>query len=297
METLEALQRRIRNAEDLHSIVGTMKTLAAVSIRQYERAIEALVEYHRTTELGLQVILAGWAQEYMLNETSKGGRLGAIVVGSDQGMCGQFNDHVTNFAIEYLDGLNTLPEDREVVSIGMRAASRLEENGQYVDGVYTLPGSALGITPLVQRLLVIVDEWRREREVDQVFLFYNSLESNIAYRSTSLRLLPIVINQLSAEGSDRWSSRSLPVYTMDRERLLRALIRQHLFVLLFRVVAESLASENSSRLLTMQMAEKNIDERLTEFNKMYHELRQSTITSEILDIISGMEALSGSLGN
>jgi F-type H+-transporting ATPase subunit gamma len=79
---------------------------------------------------------------------------------------------------------------------------------------------------------------------------------------------------------------------MDRSQLLAALIRQYLFVQLYRACAESLASENTSRLLTMQTAEKNIDERIDELNISYHSRRQEAITGELLDVISGFEVLS-----
>jgi F-type H+-transporting ATPase subunit gamma len=292
METLEALQRRIRSAEDLGSIVKTMKTLAAVSIRQYERAVEALAEYNRTTEMGLQVVLTGWDQNKGPVRKQTNGCLGAFVFGSDQGMCGQFNEHIVSHALGYLDNMQVKSEDRAIVSVGVRTAARLEESGQPIEDIYTLPGSAPGITALVQRLLLIIERWRMEQEIERVFLFYNQSESGIAYHPVTLQMLPISLEKLSSERSNRWTSRSLPTFTMERERLLSALIRQHLFVLLFRAFAESMASENASRLMTMQTAEKNISERLEGFYKIYHELRQSTITSEILDIISGLEALS-----
>jgi F-type H+-transporting ATPase subunit gamma len=88
-----------------------------------------------------------------------------------------------------------------------------------------------------------------------------------------------------------WPSHILPTFTMDRRRLLRALIRQHLFVLSFRAFAESLASENAARLTAMQSAEQNIDDRLLLLNQEYHGLRQNSITSELLDIVSGFEVL------
>jgi len=80
---------------------------------------------------------------------------------------------------------------------------------------------------------------------------------------------------------------------MDRDRLLPALIRQHLFVLLHRALVESLTSENASRLASMQAAEKDIEERLVELHARYHDQRQNTITSELLDIVSGFEVLVG----
>lgn len=292
MDTLEALQRRIRNAEDLRSIVRTMKTLAAVSIRQYERSIESLAEYNRTIEMGLEVVLAGMAREPENSERAAKGRVCAVVFGSDQGMCGQFNDHIARYALEVFEQMNVDRRDRDLVCVGMRAASALEDAGQNVDELFALPGSAMGITPLVQRLLLTIDRMRLEREIHRVYLVFNRPVTGVAYRPTSVRMLPISVAQLPRGEHGRWSGRSLPGFTMDPERLLAALIRQYLFVVLFKVLAESLASENTSRLLTMQMAEKNIDERLAEFLKTYHELRQSIITSEILDIISGIEALS-----
>jgi len=74
---------------------------------------------------------------------------------------------------------------------------------------------------------------------------------------------------------------------------LRALIREYLFVSLFRACAESLASENASRLAAMQRAEKNIDELLENLNRTFHRLRQSGIDEELFDLVSGFEALSG----
>ena len=78
----------------------------------------------------------------------------------------------------------------------------------------------------------------------------------------------------------------------DRERTLRALVREYLFVSLFRACAESLASENASRLSAMQRAEKNIDELQEELNRSFHRLRQSNIDEELFDVMSGYEALS-----
>ena len=74
---------------------------------------------------------------------------------------------------------------------------------------------------------------------------------------------------------------------------LRALLREYLFVSLFRACAESLASENASRLAAMQRADKNIDELLENLNGKFHRLRQAGIDEELFDVISGFEALSG----
>lgn len=77
------------------------------------------------------------------------------------------------------------------------------------------------------------------------------------------------------------------------ERTLLALVREYLFVSLFRACAVSLASENASRLAAMQRAEKNIDELLEDLNRTFHRLRQSGIDEELFDVVSGFDALTG----
>jgi len=84
----------------------------------------------------------------------------------------------------------------------------------------------------------------------------------------------------------------VPIFRMDCNRLFSSLIREYLFVSLYRAFAESLASENASRLASMQNAEKNIEEQMQDLNVQFHRTRQMTITEELLDIVAGFEALS-----
>ena len=294
MQTLDVLKRRINSAEDLYSIVRTMKALAAVSIRQYEKAVASLVEYNRTTELGLHVILTDRGQELLEEELRPGERAGAIIFGSDQGMCGQFNDVIAEFAVNNLIEMGIGKEDSPRLSVGVRVEARLLGTGYPSDEHLSLPGSVAGISPLVQSVLLAIDGWRLDQDVNSIYLFYNRPISGAAYRPTMVRLLPIDVERLRSIETKTWPSHSLPVFTMDRRRLLAALIRQHLFVLLFRAFAESAASENAARLAAMQSAERNIEDRLAELNQQYHGLRQNSITSELLDIVSGFEVLTTS---
>jgi F-type H+-transporting ATPase subunit gamma len=291
MQTLDALKRRIHSAEDLQSIVRTMKALAAVSIRQYEKAVESLVEYNRTTELGLHVVLTDRGQELLEEEIHTGGRVGAIIFGSDQGMCGQFNDVIAEHALNSLSEMGGGIEESIRLSVGIRVEPRLEDAGYPSDEYISLPGSVGGISPMVQSVLLAIDGWRLDRDVNTIYLFYNRPTSGATYRPTTVRLLPIDVERLRSMETKTWPSHTIPIFTMDRRRLLSGLIRQHLFVLLFRAFAESLASENAARLAAMQSAERNIEDRLVELNQEYHGLRQNSITSELLDIVSGFEVL------
>jgi len=294
METLEMLQRKIATTEALHSLVKTMKALAAVNIRQYEKAAASLQEYNRAIELGLHVVLKMSPESRVTARTAPHGPVGSIVIGSDQGMCGSLNEQIVSHALEVLHTLGVRGEDRTMVAVGLRVATRLEDAGEFIEHVLPVPGSAESITPLVQTLLITIEEWRAQRGVERLWLFYNRFLSGAQYHSHSLQLLPLDVQWLRALEKKAWPSSVLPLFTMDRDRLFSRLIRQYLFVALSRACAESLASENASRLASMQNAERNIVERFDELQAQFHQQRQTEITEELLDIVAGFEALGGS---
>lgn len=291
MQTAEALQRKIKTAGDLQSVVKTMKTLAAVNIRQYEKAVESLAEYNRTVEMGLQILLRKRPEALALMKTEPANRLGAIVFGSDQGMCGQLNDQIVSHALEVMERIEVVRGKRTVLTVGLRVAGRLEDAGQPLEEILSVPGSTSGITPMVQELVMIIEEWHSRRKIDQIMLFFCEHLSSASYRPQTLRLLPIDGEWLRKIQVRNWPTRVLPTFTMDGERLFAKLIRQYLFVSLYRAFAESLASENASRLASMQGAERNIEERLADLNAQFHRQRQMSITEELLDIVAGYEAL------
>ena len=130
METAESLRRTIAVTEELQSVVKTMKALAGVNIRQYERAAHAVAEYNRTIEMGLQIALQRIPASALPPEHPKGTRLGAIVFGSDQGMCGQLNDQVVSHASRALQKLAVRRESQALLAVGVRAAAQLESLGR-----------------------------------------------------------------------------------------------------------------------------------------------------------------------
>ncbi len=292
MLTTEFLKRRIQSAQDLLGVVKTMKALAAVSIRQYQRAVESLGEYNRTVEMGLQIVLRQSA-ETMAQTRSKTTRLGAIVFGTDQGLCGQMNNIIVSHAMEEMNKTGIRKENRIIIAVGIRTADLLEDSGQPVFEILTTPGSTAGITPMVQDITMLLEDWRFKRQVEHMHLFYNEYISGATYRPKTLRILPVEEAWLKDLKQRKWESRTLPLFTMDWENLFRAMIREYLFVSIYRAFAHSLASENASRLAAMQSAEKNIEERLEELFMQFHRQRQMVITEEILDIVSGFEALGG----
>ena len=291
MQTTESLKRRMKSAGDLLSVVKTMKALAAVSIRHYQRAVDSLRDYNRTVEMGLQIVLKERMGATMKRKNVPIKRLGVIVFGSDQGLCGQLNEQISTFALDHIKSTGVKKENRKVLSVGARVADYVEDAGQTVDELLSTPGSTAGITPLVQEIIMIIDEWHFRGNVDHFFLFYNEYLTGATYHPHMLQLLPVDEAWLKQIARKKWESKSLPIFRMDGDKIFSSLIREYLFVSLYRAFAESLASENASRLASMQNAEKNIEEQLLDLHVQFHRTRQMTITEELLDIVAGFEAL------
>ena len=299
-DTTASLLRKIDSAGDLQSVVRTMKALAASSIGQYEQSVRALSDYYRTVELGLFVSFRAIGPVAMRPEqkgSAAQNAIGAIVFGSDQGLVGQFNEVVADYAIKTLAAM---PGDLQVWAVGERVHARLADADLPLTGLFAVPNSVKAITPLVGQILVESETLHSpsaplrtsQAEANELHLFYNRPTARAVYEPVSQRLLPLDENWRRKLAGLTWPTGNLPEVIGGGAVTLRALISEYLFVSLFRACAESLASENASRLAAMERADKNIDELLENFHSAFHRLRQSGIDEELFDVISGYEALS-----
>jgi F-type H+-transporting ATPase subunit gamma len=289
MESLEQLGRTLASVESLASIVRTMKALSAVSIRQYERSVQALAGYSRGVELALHVVLRDMPPPAP-PPRRPAGRLGAVVFGSDHGLCGRFNEDVTGFVVSHLGDLQQTGR-AEVLAVGSRLLPLFEAAGWPPDETLLLPGSAEHITTTVHQLLEHVDAWCKERGVEDVHLFYSRRTPGGRAKPVASRLLPVDLHRFHRLAEGPWPSHALPTFTMDREELFAALVRQFLFISVFRACAESQTAEHASRLSAMQAAERNLDDRRTDVLAAFRRRRQDEITAELLDVIAGYETL------
>jgi F-type H+-transporting ATPase subunit gamma len=316
-DTLANLRRKIDRARDLGSVVSTMKALAAANLAQYEKSVRSLDDYYRTVQLGLSVCvrsrtpaLAASAGEVRSDEgagTSPGGSgsphsprapdsiTGAIVFGSDQGLVGQFNDIVADHAAATL----ALHGGRKKIwAVGERVHDRLSDKQLPLDGLFAVPLSVKAVTPLVGQLLlhimapgILEGGAQGKNELAGLYLFYNRSRSGTAYEPVAQRLLPLDKAWRRSLAELPWPSKNLPEVVGDAPSTLEALVREYLFVSLFRACAESMASENASRLTAMERAERNINQLLDELQKTFYRQRQSKIDEELFDVIAGVEAL------
>ncbi len=290
-DTLASLRRKISGAGDLESVVRSMKALAASSIGQYEKSVLALADYERTVELGLAVCLRHReAAAEKAGRTNVGAKsVIAIVFGSDQGLVGQFNEVLADYVAK---ALAALPGEKKVWAVGERIHARLADADLPPVGLFAVPTSVNAIAPLVGQILVESEKHHDKGANNQLYLFHNGPRSGAAYEPVSQHLLPLDAQWGLRLAHLPWPTKNLPEVIGCQEQTLSALVREYLFVSLYKACAESLASENASRLAAMQRAEKNIDELVGSLNQQFRRLRQTSIDEELFDVLSGYESLS-----
>jgi len=291
MEQLEILRRKIESAQDLLSVVKTMKALAAVNIRDYEKAVASLADYSRSIEMGFQVLMKNRPGENTIRPAPLRST-GAVVIGSEQGLVGQFNDHIASFAVEKMDALEIAAEERIIMALGQKMINKLRDRGQPVKDQLPFFGSMVNINTVVQEVLIRIEAWREEGKVDQIIIFHNRPISGTSYTPHMLHLYPLDLSWLQSMKDTKWPTRMLPAYTMNWSRLFASFTRHFFFLSLYKSAVESLASENASRLASMQAAENNIEDRMEALQAKYQHQRQEAITSELMDIVSGFEVIS-----
>jgi F-type H+-transporting ATPase subunit gamma len=270
-----------------------MKAMAASEIGQYERSVHALADYYRTVALGLGVCFRELGPA-ALNEGYQGqvgrGAIGAVVFGSDQGLVGQFNELIADYA---LAAVADFPGRVQVWAVGERVHARLTDGGLVPTGQFNVPRSVDTIGPLIGEILLESTTVREQGELAELHLFHHRPAAGAAFMPTSQRLLPLDDKWRRDLAGLRWRSGCLPEVMGDVATALPALIREYLFISIFRACAQSLASENASRLASMERADRNISELLENLQDAFHRQRQDGIDEELFDVIAGYESLGG----
>ena len=285
MQGLQGIKKSIESAENLESIVSTMKAHASSNINQFQNAAKASMEYRRVLDMSLYVILSQEEEELLALDEIEDGEVLHIVFGSDHGLAGRFNERISSFALEKI----AKNSNNKIIVIGQQIFQRLKDDFDIYTS-FMQPQTTDSISSMVNRLLVEIDVLRDETDVGKIVLYYNRPEDNSTFTVDTELLFPIDLLEI-AKSKVKWESNRIPTYFVEKEKIISDLIRQYFFITLYRAFCFSLASENASRLASMQSAEKNIDERLESLNFEYRRERQNSITEELNDVVSGFKAI------
>lgn len=286
-QTLERLNHRIQTMGSIRGIVSTMKTMSAINALPYEQAAQDIEAYHDTVLTGLHAFVRCHGPLPVdAQPTTK-----AIVItfGSDHGLCGNYNEII---AEETLRVTRATPETR-LICIGAQMEDALHGQGLTPETTLLPPATADGLGRLSGRLITLLDTMQISDAAAGVTITLVHMQrgEHGQQHPIATRLLPLDAKMTRDLALKPWVSRSLPQFRMPVDQLLASLIRSYLFARLFRSAAEAMVTENAARLARMQQAEQSIDDQLDALTTEMRTVRQSEITTELLDVIIGFEAL------
>ncbi|MFC2968250.1 F0F1 ATP synthase subunit gamma [Acidimangrovimonas pyrenivorans] len=294
MASLEDLARRIEVAEDLQSVVRTMKTISTVSIRRHEVAEQEMRRYLAVVERGLQVALrhvprsAAGAGAPAAGPVE--GKTGVVVIGSEIGLCGGFNERVVSFALDRLKAAGVGVGERLVLVVGSRAELGWRAEAGPPRHGEEAPTTIEALPAVVHNVLMRLDDWREAEAASRLVLFHQRIAPAGGCAPVEVPLFPIDPGWLAELRGRPWPSRRLPACFGPPAAVTRDLVRQLLYARVFTAVLQSRAAEHAERAAAMQAADRSIGEKLDDLRATHQRLRQETITSELLDIIAGYEA-------
>lgn len=283
MSQLREIEKQLKGVRSLKDIVHSMRSLAAVNLYKTEKVLQSIRRYRLMIQEGLALV------NYLLPIPNPGTKdkstlpTGYLVFTSDQGLSGSFNEKIIDFVEAYE------PPATEVLymATGVRGRNLLEERKISISLYTPAPTSLEGIRKSMRDLSDTLYLHYSEGRFGSLILFYNVYISVGKFTPTAFPVLPLDVTQFKRK--EELSSQ--PHLYLTPEELLPLLIEEYLFIELYRAFVESLASENGSRLSSMDSAGKNIDKKIEDLLQLYRISRQEEITSEMLEIISGAEAL------
>jgi F-type H+-transporting ATPase subunit gamma len=207
-------------------------------------------------------------------------------------MCGPFNESLWPFAHEHANAQATGGQSWVFWSVGEKIHGILADAGVPADVHFPAPAGLNAVNEQIQAVIGKIEQWRSTKKLEQFGICHHVLGEHGGYAPVFQRVLPLDASWADERRSTPWPNRCLPMLGASRETVFTHLFRQYLFISFYRAFAQSLAAENAARLMAMQAAEKNIMDLLDDLQARFREQRQAGITNELLDIISGFEALS-----
>jgi F-type H+-transporting ATPase subunit gamma len=294
------LRRRIGSVQSTKKITRAMELIAATRVvKAMQRANEAKPYAMQVTGV-IENLAAGGARvsHPLLREVDKAKRVGIIAITSDRGLAGSYNAGVIKAAERQLNAARTAGADYALILIGKKAKDYFSFRNYKIDASYT----GMSDTPTYENAREVagkVVEMFEASEVDRVELAYTEFITMGTQRVTVRRYLPLETAEAMAdEGSGSKSALAEFEFEPSPSGVLESLLPRYMESRLYSAMLEAAASEHASRQRAMKAATDNAEDLITKLSREMNQARQASITTEIMEIVSGAEALGGdSTGN
>ncbi|MFN3233175.1 MAG: F0F1 ATP synthase subunit gamma [Alphaproteobacteria bacterium] len=298
MPSLKDLRNRIDTVKSTQKITRAMQMVAASKLRRAQDAVEAARPYAERMETVLGSLAGGMADQpgapRLLIGTGQEDVHLIVVATAERGLCGGFNSSIARGAMKKIDSLQAQGKTVKVLCVGRKGSIQLQRSyGHLIIDTIELSGTGRvsfdEAQPISERILDMFDAG----EFDVCTLFYNRFKSVILQIVTEMQLIPAQLPEVpeGEQALEAGLQGAVYDYEPDEETILRDLLPRNLSVQVLRSLLENAASEQGARMSAMDNATRNAGDLIDSLTLNYNRTRQAVITTELIEIISGAEAL------
>ena len=283
MANLKAIRKRIVTVTSIQQVTRAMKLVAAAKLRRAQQQMEQARPYAYRINGMLKHLLPSIDRNlHPLLTVREPERRAFVIITADRGLCGSFNTHILRFAHDQVDAAG----GREVplICIGKKGRDYFQNRGYNVMASYTHFWRDLNFNHAVEYTAEITRHYLQQ-SFNEVTVIYNNFRNVIQQEVVAFRYLPLVLEP----GEEVEAAEYL--FEPSPEEVVRSLIPRHLTVQMWRFLLESNAAEQAARMTAMDNATENAGEVIRTLTLEYNKARQAAITKEILEVVSGAEAL------
>jgi F-type H+-transporting ATPase subunit gamma len=287
MPSLKDIRKRITSVKSTQKITRAMKLVAAARLRRaQENIVNARPYANKLHELISELALRADAEDHPLLEVRKPRRIMVVVLTSDRGLCGGFNTNILRTLLTKRTEFDEQYDEVRLAVVGRKGREYLKHRNVPVHKYF----QGMDVNTALDRAKEISDgiiEDFLAHDLDMVYLLYNEFKSAMSQRIELEQLLPIVPLELDeADGSQIDF-----VYEPSKIELLETILPMYVHVETYRAALECTASEFGARMTAMENATNNAGDMISSLTLEFNKARQASITTELLDIVGGAEAL------
>ena len=296
MPSLKDFRNRIASVKSTRKITSAMKMVAASKLRRAQSAADASRPYAERMASMLSRLVANTSinanSPILIAGTGKSDVHLLVVVTSDRGLCGGFNAFVNRLARQKIRELTSEGKTVKILCVGRKARDSLKrDNAEKI--IHTFEGlgrKRLAFSEALQVSQYLL-EMAERREFDVCTVLYNRFRSVIKQEPTAQQLIPFAIEPVLGEVKPGEGPKDVYEFEPDEADILAALLPRNLSVQIFRALLDSAAGEQAARMTAMENSTKNAGDMINKLTVRYNRARQAYITKELIEIISGAEAV------
>ncbi|MDY5968878.1 MAG: ATP synthase F1 subunit gamma [Bacteroidales bacterium] len=293
MANLQEVRNRITSVSSTRQITSAMKMVSAAKFRRAQASIIGMRPYSAELNSILSSIEVGDGMETLYHRTSKLQRVLLVVMTSNKGLCGAFNSNVIKSALARVEEYKGKGVEVSVITLGKRGTDVFQKQ----TGLLVESYDALLDHPLFDEVAKVAEDIMTDfskGKYDRVELIYNRFKNSLVQILTNEQFLPVAPSAQDATKQGKQGGiLNDYIYEPGKEQILADIIPLSLRTQFYRTVLDTLASEHGARMNAMQKATDNATEMLKDLRLSYNKARQAAITNEIIEIVSGAEALNG----